>query len=67
MTGFARQFHQDNALHHVNTIHFTHANHSGRHRRQYGLGYRSSLATRNEESYTAYKAMLDDLHKRTAG
>ncbi len=56
----------DLSLHHVNTVHFTHENRTGRHRRQYGLGYRSSLAIRDESGYAAYRKMLDEIHARSA-
>ncbi|MGI0134307.1 MAG: phytanoyl-CoA dioxygenase family protein [Candidatus Micrarchaeaceae archaeon] len=53
----------DISLHHINTVHYSHSNGSTRHRRQYGIGYRSSLAIRDEEAYKAYLHTLDKLHE----
>jgi phytanoyl-CoA hydroxylase len=57
----------DVSLHHVNTVHYSHGNRTPRHRRQYGLGYRSSLAMRDEEGYRLYRERLDEFHARAKG
>lgn len=53
----------DISLHHVNTIHYSGANRSGRDRRQFAIGYRSSLAIRNERRYEEYQKILHSLHE----
>lgn len=53
----------DVALHHINTIHRSEANPSPRHRRQIGLGYRSTRARRDEQGHERYLQDLDRLHK----
>jgi hypothetical protein len=54
----------DVSLHHVNTVHYTNSNCSPRHRRQYGLGFRSSLAVQDEEGYRLYQENLKKFHAR---
>jgi ectoine hydroxylase-related dioxygenase (phytanoyl-CoA dioxygenase family) len=52
----------DISLHHVNTIHYSGANRSGQDRRQFAVGYRSSLAVREERRYEEYQRVLARLH-----
>lgn len=52
----------DVSLHHVNTIHYTNSNGTLRHRRQYGLGFRSSLTQRDEAGYRLYEESLSRFH-----
>jgi ectoine hydroxylase-related dioxygenase (phytanoyl-CoA dioxygenase family) len=53
----------DLALHQVNTIHRSGANRSTRSRRQLGIGYRSSLATRDEAAWQDYQQQVHALHQ----
>jgi len=57
----------DISLHHVNTIHYSHANRSGQDRRQFAIGYRSSLAVRDERRYEEYQEILKRLHEQSSG
>ena len=52
----------DLSLHHINAVHRSGPNRSGRSRRQLGLGYRSSRAQRNEAAFQSYLAALQTLH-----
>jgi phytanoyl-CoA hydroxylase len=52
----------DIAIHHIAVIHRSEANRSDRSRRQLAIGYRSSLAKKNEESAARHKRMLEQLH-----
>jgi phytanoyl-CoA hydroxylase len=52
----------DIALHHITVIHRSEANRSDRSRRQLAIGYRSSLARKNEEAASRHKQMLEQLH-----
>jgi phytanoyl-CoA hydroxylase len=52
----------DIAIHHIAVIHRSEANRSDRPRRQLAIGYRSSLAKKNEEAAARHKRMLEQLH-----
>ncbi|MBI2824032.1 MAG: phytanoyl-CoA dioxygenase family protein [Planctomycetia bacterium] len=52
----------DVALHHCNTIHWSGPNETARARRQVGIGYRSSLATRDGCAWATYQDDLRTLH-----
>lgn len=56
----------DLALHQVNTIHRSGANRSNRSRRQLGIGYRSSLTTRDEAAWQDYQQQVHALHQANA-
>jgi phytanoyl-CoA hydroxylase len=52
----------DIAIHHIAVIHRSEANRSDRSRRQLAIGYRSSLAKKNEEAAARHKRLLEELH-----
>ena len=52
----------DIAIHHIAVIHRSEANRSDHSRRQLAIGYRSSLAKKNEEAAARHKRMLEQLH-----
>lgn len=54
----------DIAIHHIAVIHRSEANRSDHSRRQLALGYRSSLANKNQEAAARHKRMLEELHAR---
>jgi len=54
----------DVAFHHVNTVHRSEANRSSRHRRQLGIGYRSSKASRDSKAYERYIKEPEQLHAK---
>ena len=54
----------DVSLHHINTVHRSGPNRTSRPRRQLGIGYRSSLAARNEVAFEQYQKQLKELHQR---
>jgi phytanoyl-CoA hydroxylase len=54
----------DIALHHIAVIHRSEANRSDRSRRQLAIGYRSSLAKKNEEAVARHQRMLAELHAK---
>lgn len=56
----------DLALHQVNTIHRSGTNRSARSRRQLGIGYRSSLAVRDEAAWQDYQQQVHALHQANA-
>lgn len=56
----------DIALHHIAVIHRSEANRSDRSRRQLALGYRSSLAKKDEAAAARHKRMLEELHQKHA-
>jgi ectoine hydroxylase-related dioxygenase (phytanoyl-CoA dioxygenase family) len=49
----------DVAIHSVETVHYSGANTSTSPRRQIGIGYRSSVAQRDEASHTRYLQELE--------
>jgi phytanoyl-CoA hydroxylase len=54
----------DIAIHHIAVIHRSEPNRSDDSRRQLAIGYRSSLAKKNQEAAARHKRMLDELHAR---
>jgi phytanoyl-CoA hydroxylase len=54
----------DIALHHIAVIHRSEANRSDDSRRQLALGYRSSLAKKDEAAAARHKRMLEELHAK---
>lgn len=54
----------DIALHHIAVIHRSEANGSDRSRRQLALGYRSSLAKKDEAAAERHRRMLETLHAK---
>lgn len=56
----------DVCLHHINVIHRSSPNHSNRSRRQLGIGYRSSLAQRDNVAFEQYQSQLKDLHRKVS-
>lgn len=56
----------DIALHHIAVIHRSEANRSDRSRRQLAIGYRSSLAKKDEAAAERHKRMLEELHAKNA-
>jgi len=55
----------DLAVHHINTIHRSRPNKTGRHRRQLAISYRSSRAQKDLESFRQYKQDLEKLHEES--
>jgi phytanoyl-CoA hydroxylase len=53
----------DLAVHHINTIHRSRPNKTGRHRRQLAISYRSSQAQKDLESFRQYMQDLEKLHE----
>jgi phytanoyl-CoA hydroxylase len=56
----------DIALHHIAVVHRSEANRSDRSRRQLAIGYRSSLAKKDEAAAARHKKMLEELHAKHA-
>ena len=56
----------DICLHHTNTIHRSGPNTTAKSRRQLALGFRSSLAKRDEAGWARYQAQLKQLHEQNA-
>jgi ectoine hydroxylase-related dioxygenase (phytanoyl-CoA dioxygenase family) len=52
----------DICLHHTNTVHYSGPNATDRSRRQFGIGYRTARAARNEQTWASYQAELARLH-----
>lgn len=52
----------DISLHHVNTVHYSGPNRSAYDRRQFAVGYRSSLALKDADRQQRYQEELQQLH-----